>query len=147
MVAVVLGETAHQADQLLVLLTVELQLLCVPAAARNLSRNLLSQLGLRRARCRAALPQTLTVALHYVGHNAVGSVALSWVDLPTLGAGAHASLAGAPGSCPVALDAALAEGVITGQRHRLLEQIQADGAGEVSADPVCVRRAGGHFPR
>ena len=71
----------------------------------------------------------MTVALHYVGNDAVGPVALSGVHLPALRAGACAPLPGAPGTRPVALDAPLAEGVITGQGNRLLEEIQADGAG------------------
>lgn len=136
-ISVLLGETAHQTHQLLVFLTVKFQLLSVSAAAWDWSRSLLWHPNIWKAGFTPALLQPVTVALHDVGNNTVWPVALPGVHLPALRTRACASLPMASGTRPVTLNAPLAEGVITRQRHRLLEKIQTDGASQISADSVC----------
>lgn len=119
--AVLLGQPAHQTHQLLVLLTVQLQLLSVSAAAGG--RELVWGIHLWQSGPGATLLQAVAVALHNVGHDSVGAVALARVHLPALGTGAGTPLPKPSGAHPVALDTGLAEGVVTGQRHGLLEQI------------------------
>ena len=117
-VPVLLREPTHQTYKLLIFLTIQLQLLPVPAAVWGRSRH---NSWISQSACSIALLQPLAVAFHDVGDDAVGPVALPRVHLSALGARAGSPLPLAPGAGPVASDASLAESVVTGQRDRLLE--------------------------
>lgn len=135
---VFLRDPAHQTHQLLVFLTIQLQLFSVSAAKWGRGNRVCRQPG-------QPIPtflDPLAVALHDVGHNAVGSVALAREDCPALRTGTRSTLAFASRAAPVTRNTGLAESVVAGQGNRVLEQVQADGAGEVPAKAL--RRALGH---
>lgn len=135
---VVLGDPAHQTHQLLVFLTIEFQFFSV-SAAKWVFRN---HVGRHLSQPTPTFLDPLAVALHDVGHNAVGSVALAREDFPALRTGTRPALAFAARAAPVTGNTGLAESVVAGQGNRVLEQVQADGAGEVPAQAL--RRALGH---
>jgi len=135
---VILRDPAHQTHQLLVFLAVEFQLFSVSAAKWGFRNCVCRQLG----QPTPTFLDPLAVALHDVGYNAVGSVALAREDFPALRTGTRPALAFAARAAPVAGNTGLTESVVAGQGNRMLEQVQADGAGEVPAQAL--RRALGH---
>lgn len=118
---VLLGNSAHQAYQLLVLLTVKLDLLPVAQAERGWPGWGSPPTWL------PTLLQALAVALHNIGHYSVGPEGLARECRPTLGAGNRPTLA--CWASPVACDAGLTKGVVTREGDRLFEEVQADGTG------------------
>lgn len=132
---VVLRDPTHQTHQLLVFLTIQFQLFPVSAAKWGFRDRVCRQPG----QLNPTFLDPLAVALHDVGHDAVGSVALAREDFPALRTGTRPALALAARAAPVTGNTGLAESVVAGQGNRVLEQVQADGAGEVSAQAL--RRA------
>lgn len=117
--AMLLRYGADETHELVLLLAVQLQFLAVSRAAWHGARS-----AARDAR--ALLLDLPAVALHDVGHDAVGSVTLTGENFAALRARAGCAtyrLAGCAraAAAPVVSNAGLAEGVIAWERHGLLE--------------------------